>query len=335
MSASSSEREIYAHVLEYLQYTYILVLVAGVIGNVLIVLTLTRLRLFRRNQCALYFNVESVVNTVALVYLFVDYRTQYDDGSDLADYSLPWCKIRSVVDQMTQLLPFAIICFAAFDQLLCTSHWYTLRQMSTFRLAQVLLCLTACVAGAHSLPSVYLLRIISPIGCMTDNRTAISYYLFFYYPVLVGGLPIIISSLFSMIAFRNVRRLVRLQVPLVRRKLDRQLTAMVFTRVIAFVLLYSPYVIYRTYTLVKLSSGDYDIPFMLDLLMQKGVILLKDIDYMVRPFAFEFTREDSIDLGELLSLLALLGSISSAGEVVCEETALHSSQSRSSQFARS
>ncbi|CAF3182479.1 unnamed protein product [Rotaria sp. Silwood2] len=69
----------------------------------------------------------------------------------------------------------------------------------------------------------------------------------FYYPILSGILPIFIASLFSILAYRNVRRIVRLQMPIVRRQLDQQLTAMVLARIIVFVILTLPYALQRMY----------------------------------------------------------------------------------------
>jgi hypothetical protein len=143
--------------------------------------------------------------------------------------------MKIMLDQIIQLLPFPIICFATFDQMLSTSHWYTLRQMSSFKLAQRFIFIVICLAIIHSILSILWFSIVPPIGCLPNNKDLLNYFLFFYYPVLVGILPIFISSLSSLIAFRNVRHIIRRQIPIIRRKLDRQLTAMVFVRVIIFV----------------------------------------------------------------------------------------------------
>jgi hypothetical protein len=74
------------------------------------------------NQCIFYLNIESIINIVALVYSFIDRITPYSDGHDLADYSLSWCKMRIVLDQMMQFIPISIICFATFDQIFSTNH---------------------------------------------------------------------------------------------------------------------------------------------------------------------------------------------------------------------
>lgn len=285
-STSLSDINILLIVTEYVKYAYIGLLIIGVIGNILNILIFTNLRIFRQHQCAFYLNIESIVNIVALVYFFVDRITQYSDGYDLADYSITWCRIRAFLDQITQLIPFSIICFTAFDQILSTSHWYTLRQMSTLKLAQYLIFVIICLSSIHSVIPIWWLFIIPPIGCISDNTILLNYYLYFYYPILVGILPIFIASLFSLIAFRNVRKIIRRQIPIIRRRLDRQLTAMVFIRIIIFTILYLPYVVYRIFTLVKIANLNYDIPFLFDQLMQISVIFLKNINYAVRFSSF-------------------------------------------------
>jgi len=149
-----------------------------VIGNCLNILVFTNLKLFHRNQCAFYLCVESIINVAALICTFIDRITQYPDGHDLGDYSLIWCKIRAVLEQAVKLIPFSVICCAAFDQLLSTSHWCTLRQMSTFKLAQRLIFIATGLAIIYSTLPIFWYAIIPPIGCLPNNK-ALNYFLFF------------------------------------------------------------------------------------------------------------------------------------------------------------
>jgi hypothetical protein len=87
------------------------------------------------------------------------------------------------------------------------------------------------------------------VGCNILNEIALQYATFFFYPVLAGFLPLTIASLFSLFAFRNVRRIIRRQIPIVRRRLDRQMTAMILIRVVFFVCLIFPYSFYRIYAI--------------------------------------------------------------------------------------
>jgi hypothetical protein len=71
----------------------------------------------------------------------------------------------------------------------------------------------------------------------------------FFYSLLAGLLPIVIASFFSLLTFRNIRHVVRPQLSIVRRRLDRQMTAMVLIRVIVYICLVLPYNIYRIYAI--------------------------------------------------------------------------------------
>jgi hypothetical protein len=73
------------------------------------------------------------------------------------------------------------------------------------------------------------------------------YFSFFYYPILSSALPLIVTASFSLMAYRNVRHIIRRQIPIVRRRLDRQLTAMVLARVICLIVLGLPYIIFSLY----------------------------------------------------------------------------------------
>ncbi|CAF1562830.1 unnamed protein product, partial [Rotaria sordida] len=53
----------------------------------------------------------------------------------------------------------------------------------------------------------------------------------------------------NALAYHNVRHLIQRQIPTVRRKLDYQLTTMIFVRVIFFIILLLSYTIFRTYSL--------------------------------------------------------------------------------------
>jgi len=94
------------------------------------------------------------------------------------------------------------------------------------------------------------------MGCTVYNPTLKKYFSFFYYPILSNALPLVITVSFSLLAYRNVRRIVRRQVPIVRRRLDRQLTAMVLARVICAIVLGLPFICITLYELNLNNNGD-------------------------------------------------------------------------------
>ncbi|CAF4431028.1 unnamed protein product, partial [Adineta steineri] len=117
-------------------------------------------------------------------------------------------------------------------------------------------------------------------GCVLSNYVAVQYSTYFFFPVLIGLLPIVVASSFSILAYRNVRHIVRRQLPIVRRKLDKQITAMVLMRVIAFVYLVLPYATYRIYVTNFPASQSMPMAYAISRLTQAIFISINIINYM-------------------------------------------------------
>ncbi|CAF3905720.1 unnamed protein product [Adineta steineri] len=124
-----------------------------------------------------------------------------------------------------------------------------MRQTCTIKLTRCFTLGAGLIWFLHSIIYGLFLNINPSLGCIITNPTMTLYSSCFFYPVLYGPLPILIASLSSLFAFNNVRRIVRRQVPIVRRRLDQQMTAMVLMRVVFFVIFTLPYAIYRIYSI--------------------------------------------------------------------------------------
>ncbi|CAF0865606.1 unnamed protein product [Adineta steineri] len=124
------------------------------------------------------------------------------------------------------------------------------------------------------------------LGCVLSNYVAIQYSTYFFYPVLGGFLPIVIASTFSALAYHNVRRIVQRQLPIVRRKLDKQITAMVLMRVIAFVCLLVPYITYRIYAINFPIPPSMPMPFAIGRLFQAIFTSINLINYFISFYLF-------------------------------------------------
>jgi hypothetical protein len=250
MSSPSIVFELVAFAQQYSFYTTTIILIIGLTGNILNIFVFLNLKIFQKNQCAFYLIIESLANTTQLILLFlIRLLIRMNNGIDPANKSLLWCKLRTVVGVPVMLLSFSVVCFTAYDQFLSTSHRFTLRQMSTYKLAQCLTLTAVCLHVIHSIPFGIFLDINSSSICAISNPTFNLYYQFFYYPFFIGILPISISSFFSFLAFRNVRQVIRRQVPVIRRRLDCQLTAMTLIRTATFIILVLPFTIHRIYWL--------------------------------------------------------------------------------------
>ncbi|CAF0934616.1 unnamed protein product [Adineta steineri] len=241
MSSSSVSDEVLKFTAQYSLYTGSIMFSFGVIGNVLNLLVFTQLKLFRTNRCAFYITIESIFNFIyQFVYISLTVLTSIY-GDDATGRFLIWCKLRYILPQMCALTTFYMICFTAVDQFFSTNHRLNLRQMCTLKLGRYASFMFICFAIIHSIALGSSYDIQPTLGCTISNYVAVEYSTFFFYSILSGFLPVVIASSFSMLAYHNVRHIVRRQLPIVRRKLDKQITAMVLMRVIAYVCLASPY----------------------------------------------------------------------------------------------
>jgi hypothetical protein len=283
MSSSSIASNLLNIAEQYSFYTTLIILILGFIGNIINIIVFINLKIFRKNQCSFYLIIESLVNIIQLIFLFLTrILIIINNGIDPANQSLLWCKLRTVIGQPITLLSFSIVCFAAYDQFLSTSHQFNLRQMSTYELAQYLTLTALCFYMIHSIPFAIFLDINPSSGCAVYNQAFNRYYQFFYYPILVGILPVSISSFFSFLAFRNVRRLIRREISIVRRRLDRELTAMILVRTVTFIILVLPYTIHHIYWLQISIFQEELMRYAIDSLILIVMVSLLNLNFGVR-----------------------------------------------------
>ncbi|CAF3925076.1 unnamed protein product [Rotaria sp. Silwood1] len=270
---------------KYTLYASYIILITGIIGNVLNIFIFISFKAFRNNQCVLYFVTESISNIFQIIIFFLIRLLIVLNDSDPANSTIFWCKFRAMMITLCTLISFSAICFSACDQYLSTSLQASLRKLSTIKLAKILIFTAIIISILHTIPFCIFIEIRASF-CSVFNSMMSNYLTHFYYPILSGLLPIFIASLFSILAYRNVRRIVRRQIPIVRRRLDRQLTAMVLVRIIAFVILTLPYAIQRMYTyLAKIDQSNLYL-FAINSLVGGVISSLFNLNYAISFYIF-------------------------------------------------
>jgi hypothetical protein len=241
---------------KYTFYSNISILIAGLISNIFLILVFVTLRAFRGNQCSFYLTVESIANIGVLLSNLPTNIFIYITHQNPTVTSIVWCKMKNSISQICGLCSLFTICFLTFDQFMSTNPRPNWRQISTLKLARRLTLINVCFVTLHSLPFFIFTKINSSGGCTIYNARLLAYFTFFYYPILSTAIPLLISITFSLLAYRNVRRIIRRQITVVRRRLDRQLTAMVLARVYCLILLGLPYIIYSLYRVNVSTTGE-------------------------------------------------------------------------------
>ena len=227
----------------YMLYVGIFNLVIGLIGNTFIIVVFTALQTFRGNQSAFYLITESISNIALLLGVYLSRILTFLLGFDPVVVSLAWCKIRIMIIQTCGVVSVYAVFFLAFDQCLSTHPRYQIRQRSTLKLAHRLVGYSTVLFILHNITFLIFADIQPTMGCTVYHPLARRYYSFFYYPLLSSSLPMLATIVLSAASFYNVRHLVRLQVPVIRRQLDRQMTAMTLGRVICLFICGFPYLL--------------------------------------------------------------------------------------------
>ena len=229
------------HITDVYQYvTCLFLLVAGLISNIALILMFTTLKAFRGNQCAFYLTVVCFADLGLLLIYCPSTIASYLEQFIIARVYLVWCKISLAASYGFGLCSFYTICFIAFDQYLSTNHRAHWRQLSSIKLAYRLTFFIITLALCHCVLFV-VFSDVGNVGCSVYHPIIKLYFTFFFYPILSGIAPVLISISFSLLAFRNVRRIVRRQVTVVRRRLDRQMTALALSRVLCVIILGLPF----------------------------------------------------------------------------------------------
>ena len=275
--------------IDYVTFTYQFVLsifnlTIGMVSNIAIIAIFTSLKVFKGNQCAFYLTVESVTNIGLLLAFFPSTIISYLIRQNLTWTYVAWCKIQLMCGYGFGLCSLYTICFMTFDQYLSTNHRYSWRQLSTIRLAQRLVLIIILLALIHSVIFVVFAQ-VDILGCTIYDPIVKLYLSYFFYPVLICFLPLTISVTFSLLAYQNVRRIVRRQLPVYRRRLDRQMTALALSRALCIVMLFLPFIAVTLYEFNLSSSGTSN---MMQLAIYRLVSVvaysLLYLNYCVSPF---------------------------------------------------
>jgi len=162
----------------------------------------------------------------------------------ISGYNIDWtqmspfyCKFRYFLLETCTPISLTCICLATIDQYFATSSNPRWRQWCSLKVARHLTISLIIFWILHGiLYLVFFAQMYSPITgqitCGITNAVFGKYHAYVFFLILTGFLPIFITILFALMAFRNIRQLAHQTVPLVRRELEKQLSVMVLVQVV-------------------------------------------------------------------------------------------------------
>lgn len=206
------------------------------------------LRTFRQNPCAFYLTVISSANLGELWSGLFSRIMITGFSIDRTQTSLFFCKCRQFSSILCGLISFTGLSLAMIDQYLATCRRPRWQGWSNIKLAQQLAAVFLLTWLLHGIPYIIFFN-RSPssnsnhVICTSTNKIFTQYRTYVVGCVLYGCLPLCITFTFGVLAFRNVRELSYRAVPLMRRALDKQLTAMALMQALINCLATVPYII--------------------------------------------------------------------------------------------
>ena len=236
-------------------------LVAGIVGGFLDIVVFLSLRTFRLSSCAFYLTVMSVANLGQIITGLLNRIMTTGFNIDWSLTSLFCCKLRLYCYQVCALTSMTCICLASIDQYFATSSRPRWQQWCSIKIARRLTAMFTLIWILHNVPLlIYYNHVVSltsnKVTCTLTNNVFEQYTAYTITIILGKVLPICITLLFGILACRNVQQMTHRTLPLVRRELDKQLTAMVLVQIAVGIFTLTPYTI--VYILLRVPQLNQD-----------------------------------------------------------------------------
>ena len=239
------------------------VFISGFFGNILNTIVFLSLKTFRKNPCAFCLLVLSIADSGLLLSnvlpsIFLNIFKEHSDVNKMFP-----CKIQMAFAQIFGLMSHIIMCIGAIDQFKSTSLNRP-RQSFNLKWIRCLIIIAIIISILYGIPFLIYYDALPLSGtnvtvCLPkDNGGLFSKYVVYVgLPIFGGFLPVTIMSVFGLLAFRNVRRMARRNIPISRLHLDQQLTVMVLMKVLNFCVTVVPFlVIYIVRYIVSSRTND-------------------------------------------------------------------------------
>ncbi len=167
-------------------------------------------------------------------------------GFDATVTSLFYCKFRAFFHVMAIETSMTCFCLATIDQYFAICSYPRFQQLCNIKLARRIVIITIIFWALHGIPFlVFYNHVASPttnqISCSNTNYIFEQYRSFFLVLVMTGYLPIVTVALFGLMAYRNVQQIAYRTVPLIRRRLDEQITVMVLVQAVVYIFTLLPF----------------------------------------------------------------------------------------------
>ncbi|CAF3263680.1 unnamed protein product [Rotaria sp. Silwood2] len=250
--------------LDIAQYQFILrlvvntlgltILITGVLGNIINILTFTTLGYYRQNACCLYIISRSIFDEFVLIFGLGTRILSQGFQIDFTATSNVWCKLRVPIIYINTLSSYTFLCLQSIDAFLVTSLSTSLRQRSNVRTARYLLLSFLFLWIVEELPYLFFQELITSSGgskptCVTVNIVYAKYRTYFVYLFLTTIVPLIVIIVFDLLTYQHLHIHSTQQRRRLLSILTRQMTTMTLFHIAPVILFQAPFAVSQCYFL--------------------------------------------------------------------------------------
>lgn len=250
MSSSSSSINILRFAAQQVNiYLGLFICITGIFGGLLNIIVFTTLRTFRETTCGTYLTAASIYNLgQSLSVVFRVFNTGFGYGPLSSSI---FCKFRFFAAQYFGLVSLTSMCMATIDQFLSMTKYRHLNSIPLARRHIAFACIFWFIHGIFT----FIYYGSNGNACILINGIFAKYYTYFYLPILVGFLPITITSIFSLLAYYQTFTVIGQQIDIIHFSRNRQLTAMTLVHALFLVITTIPFVVCFIYTLSTVPNN--------------------------------------------------------------------------------
>lgn len=229
----------------------IVLLISGILGNILNIITFYMLGNWKHNPSSLYILFKSFVDLFCLIPSLLTAILTNGFQIDFTTEYRMWCKFRIFIILVGSLISLTCICLQAIDVFFCSTHSANLRRKSNIRLARYLIIGTVFVWIAHTIPALYFQDLVPKdqtficTGLNSIYNQYTTYFVTLGFNVLI---PITIISIFCYLTYQNLC-IVTISNHRLLSSISRQMINMAFFQIIILLLFQLPLGIVFTYIL--------------------------------------------------------------------------------------
>lgn len=232
----------------------LIILIFGLLGNLLNIIIFISLNSYKENACSLYILCRSIFDILILIFGLGTRILSETFQIDLTSENNIWCKLRVPIIYINTLNSYTFLCLQSIDAYFVTSLTSSLRQISNIRRARYFIIIFFFFWTFEEIPYLFFQELVkNSVGnsgtCLTINSIYGKYRTYFIYLFLTTIVPIILIILFDILTYRNLHiHLIEKQNRLLSI-LTRQMTKMTLFNLGALILFQTPFAIAQCYFL--------------------------------------------------------------------------------------